>query len=168
MGFFDSLRNLRPKNITERLSSWVVDQGARFGLSTGMTPEETEAQLRDSGWSLLAEPISRIFERVQQSSDQFQYFSRLGLDQIPDANRMREASFLTDNFGYVVDYDVFNNQGEFMGTSTSRIDHPETISQEQLLGLLDETLLTNSGVLLSNMNNIRIKGALRSSNFSGS
>lgn len=161
---FDTLKRFVETRVTQPVSNWFYRQGARFGLNAGMTEEETRQQFEEIGLGVTAPFFSGIWQRVQDTADRFGYITRLNPQDTPIGSNFEPANWISDKYGYVVEYDVFDTQGNLVGRKTSRFDIDKELSQEEILGLATEIGITDSGGRLVINNNFRIKGALTNPN----
>ena len=162
---FEFLSKFTPDSIKESFSSFLVKAGSRLGYTTGLTLEETQAEFNNRGWGRYSNTIASGFIQAQQNIASFEHILNVPSDELLNPNSLVDTSWVTDKFGYVVEYDVYDINGKFVGTQTSRLDSEHLMSVDDILSQSRDWIYDVSGIQVHSSSNVRVKGALKNSLF---
>lgn len=165
MGIFDRLKAFSPSNISQKFTDKLHELGLRVGLANNLSYEETVEQLQETNFGIASRPLASVWQSIVDRQETFRSYTRLSIDEIPDTNNFEAVDWITDKYGYVVEYDVYDLSGNFVGRDTSRLDTDQLLSKEQLFGLINENFYTSSGILLNYTETLQIKAAMRNDSF---
>lgn len=161
MGLFSRLNTFVKENIREPFTNYLYDLGVRTGLNAGMNEQEIESSLTNRIFDAVTRPLSQVMQRIQDDTDTFNYYSRLDTSEIPDIRNMRKAEWISADIGYVVEYDVYDIKGDYVGNQRARFDTDKILTQDELMSHIEDSMYSKSGVEVSMMQNIRVIGAMR-------
>lgn len=158
---FEFLDKLKAGFNRVRTTNWAYTLGSKLGKWSGLTIDQTSQEFINRGFPENRSRISQIYNYFNPIEESFYYFADTNPDHIPDVNRIEELPSLWDRFGYVVQYDVYDFQGELVGTRTSMVQTSELFSQNELFPLLPDLLRDQSPLMLGQSQNFTIRGAFK-------
>lgn len=159
------LDKFKPKEATQRFTSWTVKTVARLGLATKQTLTDVTNTLREKALDSLINPVADIWINTQEDLEKFESILNVPSNELPNSELFRQANWVTDKFGYVVEYDVYDIEGKFVGRRTSRLDSDVVLSVDDILAQAPEWILDVSGLRIADDHNLQVKGALRNDLF---
>ncbi len=166
MGLFDIFGRILPDRLTEKTSKFFARQASRLGNAFDLAQQTVYDELVGQGIIIDRNEFTTIHQDALADSDEFRYYGRLPSNVRPDDRFMLEKPWITDRYGYVVEYDIFDSEGEFVTVGTSRIDTSRRLTQDELLQNIERLNVTNTGFFWQEDTDLRVRGAMFNPNFS--
>lgn len=166
MGLFDRLNDFAG-NIRDRGVDFLYRSAVRLGQAAGLSVEQIDESLTNPLFDRVTRPISEIYDETIADSSRYRYYSQINTDEVPNENSIQQVDWISARYGYMVEYDIYDAEGNFVGSQRSRVDTNELLTQNQLQERFTPTFRTSTGIELATVNNLRIHGALHNPNLQG-
>ena len=131
--FFRNFNRTSLGGLIDRAQDFIVKQASRMATALNFTRDDLTRELQDADMLEFEQRIIAVLPQSEFMLERYQYVDDLPLDVEPNANLLIENRRVVDEYGYVIEFDVFDEQNNFVGRSTSLVQSDTLLTKEQVI-----------------------------------